>query len=206
MTTPRKIPTAILISGRGTNMQALIEAAKAPDYPARIALVLSNQKDAAGLSFAKEAGIATAVVEHKAFGKDREAFENAVQDALQKHGVEFICLAGFMRVLTPAFLAKWPRRIVNIHPSLLPAFPGLDTHKRVLEAKVETHGCSVHYVSAEIDAGELIAQTRVPVLPGDTDETLAARVLEAEHKLYPRALRVILERLARTEPSHQKRA
>lgn len=185
---------AILISGRGSNMAALIEAAAQPDYPAAIALVLSNVPDAAGLARAAAAGIATAVVDHRLFGKDREQFERAMQAELERHNIEFVCLAGFMRVLTPWFIETWRGRLLNIHPSLLPAFPGLDTHARALAAGAREHGCTVHHVVPEVDAGPILDQARVPVLPGDTPETLAARVLAAEHELYPRALRDLLNR------------
>ncbi len=195
MTGFKKIRTAVLISGRGSNMQALIDAAKKPDYPAHIALIVSNIANAPGLKFAAKEGVKIAVVDHKPFGKDRAAFEQGLQKELRAENIEFICLAGFMRVLTAQFLKNWPRRIINIHPSLLPAFPGLDTHKRVLQEKAQMHGCSVHYVSDVVDGGEIIAQMRVPVQQDDTEELLAARVLQAEHELYPKALRLALERL-----------
>jgi phosphoribosylglycinamide formyltransferase-1 len=184
---------AILISGRGSNMTALIKAAKAPDCPAEIALVISNVPDAAGLARAREAGIATEVVEHKRFGKDREAFDRAVHTALEAHGIDIVCLAGFLRVLTPWFVSQWNRRLINIHPSLLPAFKGLDTHARALAAGAKTHGATVHFVVPELDSGPIIAQEIVPVLPGDTPESLAARVLEAEHRIYPLALKRVVE-------------
>jgi phosphoribosylglycinamide formyltransferase-1 len=184
---------AILISGRGSNMAALIEAAAQPDYPAAIALVLSNVPGAPGLARAACAGIATATIDHRVFGKDRERFEQALQAELERHGVELVCLAGFMRVLTPWFIERWHGRLLNIHPSLLPAFPGLDTHARARAAGVREHGCTVHLVVPEVDAGPIIAQARVPVLPDDTVETLAARVLAEEHRLYPAALRQVIE-------------
>ena len=184
---------AILISGRGSNMVALIEAAKAPDYPAEIALVVCNVPGAAGLARAREAGIATVVVEHKRFGNDREAFDRAVHAALEAHRIDIVCLAGFMRVLTPWFVSQWNGRLVNIHPSLLPAFKGLDTHARALAAGAKTHGATVHFVVPELDSGPIIAQEIVPVLPGDTPESLAARVLEAEHRIYPLALKRVVE-------------
>lgn len=183
--------TAILISGRGSNMIALIEAARSPAFPAEIVLVLSNRPDAGGLARAAEAGIATAVVDHKLYGKDREAFERALDAALAAHGVELICLAGFMRVLTPWFVERWTGRMLNIHPSLLPAFRGLDTHRRALEAGVGEHGCTVHFVVPELDAGPTILQARVPVLPDDTEASLTARVLAREHEIYPEALRLV---------------
>lgn len=192
---PRKIRTVILISGRGSNMNVLIEAAKAEDYPAEVALVISNKKDAPGLKLAQKSGISTLVIEQK--GKDKTSFEADLQTALLQNNISFICLAGFMRILSADFLDQWEGRIINIHPSLLPEYPGLDTHKRALEAKCTTHGCSVHYVTADVDAGELIAQMRISVKPDDTEETLAARVLEAEHRLYPKALKLVIERLAR---------
>lgn len=184
----RRRRTAVLISGRGSNMAALLDAARNPDYPAEIALVLSNRADAAGLLRAQQAGVPTAVVESRAFRGDREGFERAMEAELAGHGVELLALAGFMRVLTPGFVARWEGRLVNIHPSLLPAFPGLDTHARALAAGVRLHGCTVHLVSAGVDEGPILAQAAVPVLPGDTPETLAARVLAQEHRLYPAAL------------------
>jgi phosphoribosylglycinamide formyltransferase-1 len=184
---------AILISGRGSNMAALIEAAKAPDYPAEMALVVSNIAEAPGLVRAHAAGVATELVEQKYFGKDREAFERAVNTVLEAHGIEFVCLAGFMRLLTPWFVERWSGRLINIHPSLLPTFTGLDTHARALAAGAKTHGATVHFVISELDAGPIIAQESVPVLPGDTAESLAARVLEAEHRIYPLALRRVVE-------------
>jgi phosphoribosylglycinamide formyltransferase-1 len=184
---------AILISGRGSNMASLIAAAKEDSYPAEIALVVSNRPDAAGLAHAKSQGIATAVVDHTRYGKDRAAFEHALQDVLTAHRIDLVCLAGFMRLLTPWFVGQWQGRMLNIHPALLPAFKGLHTHERALEAGVKTHGATVHFVSAEMDSGEIIAQAEVPVRPGDTPDTLAARVLEAEHRIYPQALRQVAE-------------
>jgi phosphoribosylglycinamide formyltransferase-1 len=184
---------AILISGRGSNMASLIAAAKDDGYPAEIALVVSNRPDAAGLDHARRQGIATAVVDHTRYGKDRAAFEHALQDVLAAHRIELVCLAGFMRLLTPWFVGQWQGRMLNVHPALLPAFKGLHTHERALEAGVKTHGATVHFVSAEMDSGEIIAQAEVPVLPGDTPDTLAARVLEAEHRIYPQALRQVAE-------------
>jgi phosphoribosylglycinamide formyltransferase 1 len=184
---------AILISGRGSNMTALIEAATAQDYPAQIVLVVSNLPDALGLVRAREAGIATAIVNHRPFGKDREAFERALDAELRKSAIDVVCLAGFMRLLTPWFVTRWSGRLINIHPALLPQFKGLDTHRRALEAKVKQHGATVHFVVPETDSGPIIAQQSVPVLDGDTEETLAARVLEAEHRLYPQALRLVAE-------------
>jgi len=188
---------AILISGRGSNMASLIEAAKTPDYPAEIALVLSNRPDAQGLAHARAAGIATAVVDHTRFGKDREAFERALQAVLEAHRIELVCLAGFMRLLTPWLVTQWEGRMLNIHPALLPAFKGLNTHARVLAAGAKTHGATVHLVVPEMDSGPIIAQGEVPVLAGDTPDTLAARVLAVEHRIYPQALRRVAEGLGR---------
>ncbi len=182
-----KVRTAILISGRGSNMTALIEAAKKPDYPADIALVLSNRPDAGGLQRAAADGIATAIVDHKAH-PDRESFEHRVDAVLREHGVEIVCLAGFMRILTPWFITRWEGRLINIHPSLLPDYRGLHTHARALADGVSRHGCTVHFVVPELDAGPTIAQASVPVLPGDDEAALSARVLEQEHRLYPAAL------------------
>lgn len=189
---PRK-RVAILISGRGSNMAALIAAATEPSYPATIALVVSNRADAAGLQRAAEAGIATLVIDHKQFGKDRAGFERALDERLSAARIDFVCLAGFMRLLTPWFVAKWEGRMINIHPALLPSFKGLDTHERALAAGVKLHGASVHFVTAETDSGPLIVQAAVPVRDADTPETLAARVLTAEHRIYPLALRWLAE-------------
>lgn len=186
---------AILISGRGSNMKALIEAARAPDFPAEIVLVLSNRPDAAGLAFAKANGIATAIVDHTTFGRDRAAFEAAMQQQLEACDVELICLAGFMRLLTAEFTARWQGRMINIHPSLLPAFKGTDTHARALGARARRHGASVHFVTADTDAGPIIMQAETPVMDNDTPDTLARRVLALEHQLYPRALRDVALRL-----------
>jgi len=184
---------AILISGRGSNMAALIEAARAPDYPAEIALVVSNVPDAAGLARAREAGVATAVLDHKPFGKDRAAFEAALQMILDERRIDLICLAGFMRLFTAEFVQRWAGRMLNIHPSLLPLFPGLDPHGQALRAGAKTSGATVHFVTPETDAGPIIAQESVRVLPEDTPESLAARVLQAEHRIYPLALRRVAE-------------
>jgi formyltetrahydrofolate-dependent phosphoribosylglycinamide formyltransferase len=178
---------ALLISGRGSNMAAILAAA-GPDYPAEPVLVLSNRADAAGLEVAKARGVPTAIVESRAFKCDRAGFEAAMEAELARHGVEIIALAGFMRVLTPDFVRRWEGRLINIHPSLLPAFPGLDTHARALAAGVRLHGCTVHLVTAGVDEGPILAQAAVPVLPEDTEASLAARVLAEEHKLYPAAL------------------
>jgi phosphoribosylglycinamide formyltransferase 1 len=190
--TLRRKQTAILISGRGSNMRALIERARDPSYPAEIVLVLSNRPDAAGLAFAKENDIACAVVDHK-LSAGREEFERSMQVLLELHHIELICLAGFMRLLSPWFVSQWPGRILNIHPALLPAYRGLNTHERALADGVKIHGCTVHFVSAAVDEGPIIAQAAVPVLDSDTPETLAARVLAQEHKIYQAALARIAE-------------
>jgi phosphoribosylglycinamide formyltransferase-1 len=184
---------AILISGRGSNMVALIDAAKADDFPAEIALVVSNDPAAQGLDRARAAGIATAVVDHRPYGKDRAAFERALQAAIEPHKIDLICLAGFMRLLTPWFIAQWDARLLNIHPALLPAFKGLDTHARALAAGAKEHGATVHFVVPEMDSGPIIVQEAVPVLPDDTEASLAARVLAVEHRIYPQALRMVAE-------------
>jgi phosphoribosylglycinamide formyltransferase 1 len=184
---------AILISGRGSNMAALIAAARAKDYPAEIALVVSSRPDAAGLDVARAAGIATAIVDHARYGKDRAAFEAALQAHLTQHQIELVCLAGFMRLLTPWFVTQWLQRLLNIHPALLPAFKGLDTHKRALAARAKVHGATVHFVVAEVDSGPVIAQGAVAVREDDGEETLAARVLEVEHRIYPLALKLVAE-------------
>jgi phosphoribosylglycinamide formyltransferase 1 len=193
---------AVLISGRGSNMMALIEAAQAKDYPAQIVLVLSNLPDAAGLARAQQAGMATVVIDHRPFGEDREAFERALDDELRRHRVDLVCLAGFVRLLTPWFIGRWRGRLLNIHPALLPQFRGLHTHRRALEAGVEQHGATVHFVVAETDAGPVIAQQSVPVLQGDTEATLAARVLQVEHRIYPEALRMVAEGRAAFSPTN----
>jgi phosphoribosylglycinamide formyltransferase-1 len=190
--------TAVLISGRGSNMVSLIEAARAPDFPAEIALVLSNRPDAGGLARAREAGIATAAIDHKAYST-RESFEQALDATLREHRIDFICLAGFMRVLTPWFVERWEGRMINIHPSLLPLFRGTHTHERALAEGVLVHGCTVHFVVPELEAGPIVAQAAVPVVPGETAESLAARVLEQEHRIYPEALRMICAGKARLE-------
>ena len=182
---------AILISGRGANMAALIAAAKKPDYPAEIALVLSNRPDAGGLRRASVEGIAIAAVDHRDFGKDREAFERAVQAFLDAHRIDIVCLAGFMRLLTPWLVSRWSGRMINIHPALLPSFKGLRTHERALEAGAKIHGATVHFVVPEVDSGPIIAQAAVPVLDDDTPDTLAARVLAAELRIYPLALALV---------------
>jgi phosphoribosylglycinamide formyltransferase-1 len=183
-----RLKLAILISGRGSNMEAILEAARDPAYPAQPVLVLSNRPDAKGLETAAAAGIATAAIDHKTYGKDREAFERAMHEQLTEAGVEIIALAGFMRVLTPWFVNTWERRMVNIHPSLLPKYKGLDTHQRALDAGDTEAGCTVHWVSPGVDDGEIIQQASLPILPGDTADSLAARLLSVEHQLYPEAL------------------
>ena len=187
----------VLISGRGSNMAALIEAAKAPDYPAEIALVLSNRPDAGGLATARDQKIATEVIDHTQFGKDRAAFEHAMQDLLERHRIEIVCLAGFMRLLTPWFVERWRNRMLNIHPALLPSFKGLNTHARALAASVKLHGATVHFVVPDMDSGPIVVQGALAVRDDDTQETLAARVIKLEHRLYPLALRLLAEGRAR---------
>ena len=184
---------AVLISGRGSNMAALIEAAKDKNYPAGIALVVSNVPGAGGLATAQAASIATEVVDHKPFGKDRAAFEQALQAVLEKHRIDIVCLAGFMRILTGGFVNRWYGRMLNIHPALLPAFKGLDTHRRALEAGVAEHGATVHLVVPDMDSGPIVLQGAVAVQPGDTEAELAARVLAVEHRIYPEALKMLAE-------------
>ncbi len=179
---------AVLISGRGSNMTALVEAARAPDCPFEIALVLSNRPDAEGLALAAQAGVPTLAIDHRPFGADREAHERALDAALREAGAGYVALAGYMRVLTPFLVEAWAGRMINIHPSLLPKYPGLDTHRRAIEAGDAEAGCTAHLVTAGVDEGPILQQARVPVLEGDTPETLSSRVLEAEHRLYPAAL------------------
>ena len=182
----------ILISGRGSNMEAIVKACEAEGWPARIAAVVSNRPDAAGLAFAQARGIAAQVVDHKAF-PDRDTFDAALGDVIEAHQPDVVVLAGFMRILTGGFVARFAGRLVNIHPSLLPAFPGLHTHRRAIEAGCKVAGATVHFVTAELDHGPIIAQAIVPVLPGDTEATLSARVLALEHSMYPQAVRWIVE-------------
>jgi phosphoribosylglycinamide formyltransferase-1 len=182
---------AILISGRGSNMAALIKATAAADYPAEIVLVVSNRADALGLEKAKSSGVATVVIESKPFGKDRAAFEAALQTVLDQHRIELICLGGFMRLFTAEFAQAWYGRMLNIHPSLLPSFPGLDPHGQALRAGVKISGATVHFVIAETDAGPILMQGAVAVSDHDTVETLSERVLEVEHRIYPDALRLL---------------
>ncbi len=180
-------------------MGALIEAAKDKKYPAEIVLVISNRPDAGGLLIARAADIVTAVVDHTEFGKDRTDFEQAVQALLEKHRVDLVCLAGFMRLLTSDFVSKWQLRILNIHPALLPALKGLDTHKRALQAHAKIHGATVHFVVPEMDSGPIIAQGAIAVRPIDREDTLAMRVLEVEHRIYPLALKLVAEGRVRVE-------
>ena len=182
----------ILISGRGSNMEAVVRAAQREGWPARVTAVISNKPDAKGLAFAAAHGIPTAVVPSKEY-PDRASFDAALQREIDRFAPDLVVLAGFMRILTAPFVAHYAGRMLNIHPSLLPAFPGLDTHKKALEAGVPEHGATVHFVTAELDHGPMVAQARVAVLPGDTEETLAARVLAEEHKLYPYAVRLFVE-------------
>jgi len=178
----------VLISGRGSNMAALLYAARAPNYPADIVLAVCNQPHAPGIALAAEAGVAVTVIDHRRFGKDRAAHEAAIDAALREARVEIVCLAGYMRLLTPFLVTAWRGHMLNIHPSLLPAFPGLHTHARALAAGVKLHGCTVHLVTDTVDEGPILAQAAVPVLPGDTEASLAARVLMQEHRLFPAAL------------------
>jgi formyltetrahydrofolate-dependent phosphoribosylglycinamide formyltransferase len=184
----KRVKVAILISGRGSNMSALIAAAKAKDFPAEIAVVISNVPDAGGLEAARTEGVEAIAIDSRPFGKDRQAHEQAMDAVLREAGVEAICLAGFMRLLTPWFVDAWSGRILNVHPSLLPDFKGLHTHVRAIEAGRVEAGCTVHIVTADLDDGPILGQARVPVLPGDDETTLAARVLIEEHRLYPRCL------------------
>ncbi len=187
-----KIRTAVLISGSGSNLQALLDAAEQPDYPARIVLVISNKPHAHGLERAGRAGVKTLVLPHTDY-TTREAYDGALHAALTGTNIELVCLAGFMRLLSPGFVEKWHGRMLNIHPSLLPAFPGLHTHRRALEAGVKFAGCTVHFVTAGCDEGPIVAQAEVPVYEDDTEATLAARILAEEHRLYPQALRDLAE-------------
>lgn len=193
--------TAILISGRGSNMDALIAAARGNSYPAEIVLVLSNRPEAAGLPRARAAGIEARAIDHRPFRGDRPAHEAEINAALTAAGVELLCLAGYMRLLTPSFVTAWRGRMLNIHPSLLPAFPGLHTHARALAAGVKLHGCTVHLVTEQMDEGPILAQAAVPVLEGDTEDMLAARVLAQEHVIYPAALAAFVSGAAAGYPS-----
>jgi formyltetrahydrofolate-dependent phosphoribosylglycinamide formyltransferase len=189
-----KTPVGILISGRGSNMQALIEAAQAEDFPARIALVLSNNPSAPGLTTAAAAGVPTLAIDHRPLGKDRAAHEREIDQALRQAGVKIVCLAGYMRVLTPFLVEAWAGAMINIHPSLLPAYPGLDTHARALAAGDVEAGCTVHLVTAGVDEGPILGQARVSVATDDTEFTLSKRVLAAEHQLYPECLALLIQR------------
>ncbi len=186
------LKVAVLISGRGSNLQALIKACAEPHFPAQIVCVVSNQADAKGVDHARAAQIPFYVLSHREYAQ-RQDFEEALDATLEKQGVQLVCLAGFMRLLTPWFIERWLDRLVNIHPSLLPAFPGLNTHQKVLDYGAKLTGCTVHFVRTEMDHGPLILQAAVPVFANDTEDTLAARVLKAEHKAYPEALRLIAE-------------
>ncbi|MBT3358772.1 MAG: phosphoribosylglycinamide formyltransferase [Rhodospirillales bacterium] len=192
---------AVLISGRGSNLQSLIDACKDPDYPAQIALVISNKPDVFGLKRAEEAGVPTLVIDHRDFD-GRESFEDALHEAISASKPDYVCLAGFMRILTDGFVTRWHNRLINIHPSLLPSFKGLHTHERALEAGVRFAGCTIHFVRPAMDDGPIIIQAAVPVRPNDDADTLAARVLEQEHKIYPLAVRLIAE--GRVRVAHEK--
>ncbi len=198
MTATGKRRTAVLISGRGSNMMGLVEAARADDYPAEIVTVISNRPNAPGIAWAKSQGVATLVVDHKTFAT-RAAFEAELGSALVASKADIVALAGFMRLMTPAFVTRWQDRMINIHPSLLPSFKGLHTHEQAIAAGVKITGCTVHYVRPEMDSGPIIAQAAVPVLDGDTPDSLGRRVLAAEHKLYPAALRLVASGRARCE-------
>lgn len=187
--------TAVLISGRGSNMRALIEAAGATGYPAEIVLVVSNRPEAAGLIFARELGVGVEAIDHKQFA-GREAFDDAVHAALLAARIELVALAGYMRIMTDAFVARWQGRMLNIHPSLLPSFKGLHPQQQALDAGVRISGCTVHFVTPELDSGPIVAQAAVPVVEGDTAETLEQRILAAEHKLYPHALALVASGVA----------
>ena len=192
---------AVLISGRGSNMVALLEAARDPGYPVEIVLVLSNQPLAPGLAIAEAAGIPTVAIDHRPFKGDRAAHEVAIDNALSAANAHILCLAGYVRLLTPFLVERWAGRMLNIHPSLLPAFPGLDTHARALAAGVKLHGCTVHLVTQTMDEGPILAQAAVPVLPNDTADNLAARVLTQEHIIYPLALRLFADQRAGQPPA-----
>lgn len=190
MASPKK-RVAILISGRGSNMTAILDAAKTGDYPADIALVLSNKPDAKGLETAASHGIATEVVDHRDYKGDRPAFDAQIQQKLEEHDIELVVLAGFMRILTAEFVGKWTDKMINIHPSLLPSFKGLDTHQRAIDTGCRLAGCTVHFVRADMDSGPIICQAAVPVLNDDTADSLAGRILKAEHKIYPHAVALV---------------
>ncbi len=191
----------ILISGRGTNMQAIVRACRAEAWPARVAAVISDRPDATGLGFARELGVATHVIDHRQ-ASSREAFEAALAACIDTCAPKAVALAGFMRVLTPGFVRRYADRLINVHPSLLPAFPGLGTHRRALDAGVRWHGATVHLVTPEVDHGPIVAQAAVPVLDDDTEESLAARVLDQEHRMYPAAVRALVEGRLQVEGQH----
>ncbi len=199
MSRPR---VAVLISGRGSNMEALVQAARSADFPAHIVLVMSDKTDAPGLEIARALGVKGCPVPSAAYGRDREAHERAIDAILIAEHIEIICLAGYMRILTPYLVGRWAGRMLNIHPSLLPKYPGLHTHARALAAGETMHGCTVHLVTAEMDAGPILAQAMVPVLPGDTEDSLALRVLAQEHLLYPAALASFAEKIRLPEAKH----
>jgi phosphoribosylglycinamide formyltransferase-1 len=192
MSAARRMTVGVMISGRGSNLQALLDACARPDYPARVVLVVSNRPDAPGLARAEAAGVPTQVIDHRDYAS-RETFDAAVTEAFEAAGVELICMAGFLRLLTEGFVDRWRDRLINIHPAILPAFKGLDTHARALATGAKLHGCTVHYVRFDMDTGPIVGQAAVPVLPDDDEARLAARVLAAEHRLYPRCLRLIAE-------------
>lgn len=192
-----RVKLAVLISGRGSNLQSLIDACAAPDFPAEIAIVISNRPDAYGIERAKRAGLKTEIIDHKNFST-REDFETALQHSLAQYPVDMICLAGFMRVLTEKFVSAWEDRIINIHPSLLPKYPGLHTHQRAIEAGDQESGCTIHFVTAGMDEGPVILQKSVPIQAGDTPDTLAARILDVEHRAYPEAVRILAEGLLKS--------
>ena len=191
-----KTKIGVLISGRGSNLSALINAAKDPDYPAEICLVISNRPKAKGLEIAHEAGISQCVIDHKAF-ETRDEFDAALSERLQEAGIEYVCLAGFMRILSPTFVTEWRGRVINIHPSLLPAFKGLNVHERMIDAGVKIAGCTVHFVDAQMDGGAIIGQAAVPIRADDTPEDLAARILRQEHKLYAECVRLVAKQKVR---------
>lgn len=192
----RRVRTAVLISGRGSNMEALICAARHPDYPAEISLVIANRPDAGGLHTASGEGVETAAIDHKPFGKDREAHERMIDARLRQSGIELVALAGYMRVLTPFLVRAWSGRMLNIHPSLLPLYPGLHTHERAIAAGDAFGGCTVHLVTEGVDEGPILGQAKTPILPGDTPNELARRVLAEEHRLYPECLATFAREIA----------
>lgn len=197
-----RLRAAILISGRGTNMSAILEASQQSDYPIEPVLILSNRLDAEGLTIAEAAGVRAIGIDHKPFGKDREAFERELQTELENRKTDLVILAGFMRILTPWFVRQWFGRMINIHPSLLPKYPGLNTHQRAIDAGDTEGGCSVHWVTETVDEGAVIAQSAIPIRAGDTPDTLASRVLVAEHDLYPKAVKLAaLEIMSRSQAS-----